>query len=62
MKLKATVEFDTATGQYEIQFNNLSNPGGAMDRDVITEGLMRILKDFTGQTAIVEEKGKRRDN
>lgn len=45
MKIKATVNFNTDNGDYEITYNNLSTPGDPIDFQVAVEYLKKIFAD-----------------
>lgn len=43
MKVRVTIEFDTTSGDYEVQYNNLSSPGEPIDFGVVSRALDRVL-------------------
>ena len=45
-KIRITVEVDMEDGEYDIWFNNISNPGESMDAFKIQTILRRIFKDW----------------
>jgi hypothetical protein len=47
MKIKVETVFDAITGDYEMKFHNLSNPGEGMDYGMIKNMLIKIFGDFT---------------
>jgi hypothetical protein len=51
MKIKCILTGDTETGEYEIQFNNLSAPGENMDYNFLMIFLKTIFKDVDNQVA-----------
>ena len=46
MKIGINIEHDLDSGDYEIKFNNLSNPGEPMELHEVQEALSAIVKDF----------------
>ncbi len=45
MKVRVTIDFEIPGGEYEVQVNNISNPGQGMDWHVVQEALYRIIGD-----------------
>jgi len=50
MKIRVTIEFDIDSGEYELQYKNISHPGTSIDANHLTEAVRRILGDFDKQT------------
>ncbi len=48
-KIRVTIDVDTKTGDYDVEFRNLSDPGGSIDQTVLTEVLRRAMDDFLGK-------------
>jgi len=49
MKVKLTFEYDTDTGKYVMQVNNMSNPGQGIPLENIKEAISRITGDVEVQ-------------
>jgi len=65
MKVKIIFEYDTSSGEYEMQVNNLSHPGQGIPLSSIQEAIRRITGDVehkaTGLPPVVDEV-ERKDN
>lgn len=65
-KFSVLVEFDTGTGDYEMEFKNISEPGVGIEYNMVKEALRRIFGDFieTHDQAIniATKDAKRNDN
>lgn len=48
MRVRVTIEFDTKTGDYEVQYNNLSQPGQPIDFAKVSVALDRVLGHHSG--------------
>ena len=46
MKAKCEIVFDLETGDYDVRFHNLSEPGKPMDYLRLRPALQRVLQDF----------------
>lgn len=46
MNYRVTVDVDTLTGEYEIQFSNVSHPGEPVDYSELRGFLKAIVGDF----------------
>lgn len=45
MKIQAIIDLDLDTGDYEIQFKNVSQPGASMDYHRAAHALRKVFKD-----------------
>lgn len=55
MKFRTTIDFDTETGDYNIKFNNLSNPGDPMNLSEVQECVALVIKDWYLQLEDADE-------
>lgn len=65
MKVKLIFEYDTDTGEYEMEVNNVSNPGQGISLASIQEAVRRITGNVEKQiTSLPEtsERIERKDN
>ena len=46
MKFKSRIEVDTESGEYEVHFENVSNPGENMDYYELREHLAKVFTDW----------------
>lgn len=49
MKGKVTIEFDTVSGEYELDFKNISDPGEGIDYAVMQRALRQVISDVDRQ-------------
>ena len=49
MKIKVEIEVDTESGDYELTFYNLGEPGEGMDLFIVQEATRRVLHDWLDQ-------------
>jgi len=55
MKAKCEIVFDLETGDYDVRFHNLSEPGEPMDYLRLRPALQRVLADFDEHRMEAEE-------
>ena len=57
-KIKCEVIMDLDTGEYDIQFFNVTNPGSDMSRSKIADTLKKVSLDFYAKCFGRAEKNK----
>jgi hypothetical protein len=65
-KIRVSIEIDVSTGEYELTWNNLSNPGESIDLYTLIEATRRVVNDFgdrqTGKVETTAAEPVRGDN
>ena len=54
MKYKITVEIDTESGDYDMQFNNLTNKEAGIDYNLAMKAMYAIFGDFERKQGAVD--------
>jgi len=47
--IRVTIDLDLESGEWQAQYNNLSNPGGGIDYNIVQSFLKKIFKDTDKQ-------------
>lgn len=56
MKIQCDILLDLDTGNYDLRFHNLSEPGAAMDYKRIRRVLKKVLTDFDDKQMKKEQR------
>jgi len=55
MRVGFKIDVDIDTGEYEVTVQNLTNPGEAMDGEMLLDAVRKILEDLSGSVTLNPE-------